>query len=440
MASVCVSFRAAVVAVATVGLLAAGAAPAAAIPWDVGGAIPPSRTPAPDRPDPECGQSYANDAPLAVAPRMRFGVGPRLAGEGGAGNATPLVGEDAGKRDAALRELKGDRFLAVRLNRLFMADGSRGIARFKALADRFARLDLDVELQVRYHPRPADDGDIGKWLAFVRKVVRSFGPNEHVTGLQITNEVNLRVSPNTSDGFYRRSARALVSGVIAAKRESLRRGYRHQRIGFNYAWRFGDRNDAGFWNAVGRLGGARLRRATDWVGIDIYPGTFVPTLPQVVHLGDAFLEGLAQMRECYMPKAGFTRATPLRIEETGFPTGPGRPGEQTQARAVAQLVKTAVAFRGTYAISDFRFFGLRDNNSMGPDFQSFFGLLRDDYSRKPAFGAYRDLIAHYGAPDRLLTGPGRPRCPGGTRRSTRAACAARASTSASAARPRRVRR
>ncbi len=307
-------------------MLAFAAAPAGAIPWDVGGAIPASRTPAPDRPDPECRQSYANDAPRS-GPPLRFGVGPRLAGESGTGNATPLVREDAGKRDAALRSLKGDRFLAVRLNRLFMADESRGIARFKALADRFGALGLDVKLQVRYHPRQADDGNLDKWPAFVRKVVRTFGPNEHVTGLQITNEVNLRASPNTSDGFYRRSLRALVSGVIAAKRESLRRGYRHQRIGFNYAWRFGDRNDAGFWDAVGRLGGARLRRATDRVGIDLYPGTFVPTLPQVVHLGDAFLEGLAQMRECYMPRAGFTPATPLRIEETGFPTarrGPAR--------------------------------------------------------------------------------------------------------------------
>ena len=103
------------------------------------------------------------------------------------------------------------------------------------------------------------------------------------------------------------------------------------------------------------------------------------------------------MRECYMPRAGFTPATPLRIEETGFPSGPARPGEAAQARAVSELVKAAVAYRGTYGISDLRFFGLRDNNSTGPTFQSFFGLERDDYSLKPAFGAYRRLIARYGA-------------------------------------------
>ena len=320
--------------------------------------------------------------------------------------------ENPRKADAALRELKGDRFFAVRLNRLFMADGARGIAHFKRLADRFTRLGLEVELQVRYHPRAADDGDIAKWLKFVRRVVRAFGPNRHVTGLQITNEVNLTVSPNTSDGAYKDAVRALVAGVIAAKRESLRRGYRQQRIGFNYAWRFGDENDARFWDAVGRLGGAKLRRATDWVGLDIYPGTYVPALSRIADPGDAFVEGLAQMRECFMPKAGFTRATPMRIEETGFPTGPGRP-EALQAKVVRAFVKAAVAYRGTYAISDFRFFGLRDNNSAGPTFQSYFGLLRDDYARKPAFAVYRDLVARYGAPDAGARRPGR-RWPGGS--------------------------
>ncbi len=377
--------------------IALGAAqPAAAIPWDVGGAIPARSTPAPARPDPLCLQSYADDA-RAKGPRLRFGIGPRLAGEAGAGQTTPLVPEDFAKRDAALVELKGDRFLAVRLNRLFMAGGSKGIKQFKELADRFTKLGIEVELQVRYHPADADNGNIDKWLAFVRKVIRTFGPNKLVTGFQITNEVNLTFSPNTSDGAYERAVRALVRGVIEAKRESRRRGYDWQKIGFNYAWRFGDRSDAGFWDAVGRLGGAKLRRYTDWVGVDIYPGTYVPALSQVVNLGDAFLEGIAQVRECYMPKAGFTRATPLRIEETGYPTGPGRPDEAAQARAVSELVKTANNYRGTYGISDFRFFGLRDNNSEGSNFQSFFGLLRDDYSPKPAYGVYRDLIARYGA-------------------------------------------
>jgi hypothetical protein len=381
-------------------LIATGAVatPAPAIPWDRGGAIPPSRTPPPSRPDPGCLESYANDRP-APGPRVRFGVGPRLAGESGVGQTVPSVAEDVEKRDAALRRLADQRFFAVRLNRLFMEDGSAGIRRFKRLARHFSRMGFEVELQVRYHPAQGDDGNIAKWLRFVRRVVREFGPMRRVTGLQITNEVNIAFSPNTSDGAYRRSLEALVRGVVAAKRESLRRGYAHQTVGFNFAWRFVEDADAAFWAALGRRGGRRLRRHTDWVGIDIYPGSWTPGVffpAPIADFGDAFLEGIAQTRECYMPKAGFGSSVPLRIEETGYGTGPGR-SEADQATATGEFARAAHRYRGTYNISDFRFFGLRDNNSAGPSFQQHLGLLRDDYSEKAAFDVLRRAIAGYGA-------------------------------------------
>jgi hypothetical protein len=371
------------------------AAPASALPWDVGGAIPPKRTPPAVRPDPLCEQSYANDRPRG-GPRLRFGIGPRLAGEAGTAQTTPLVPEDRAKRDAALERLKGRSSLTVRLNRLFESDGERGIRRFAAMARHYRRLGIDVELQVRYHPRAADNGDVAHWLAFVRRVVRRFGPMPNVTGVQIANEVNLAISPNTSDGAFTHARLALVRGVIAAKRLASRLGYRQLTVGFNYAWRFDAQADAAFWTAIGRLGGRAFRRAVDWVGIDSYPGTFIPSQAQVVHLGDAFLESVAQVRECYMPKAGFGRRTPIRIEETGWPTGPGRL-EQMQNAAVKAIVLTAIRYRGTYGITDLRWFNLRDNNSHGPNLQSYFGLLRDDYRPKPAFGTYRRLIARYGS-------------------------------------------
>ena len=381
-------------------LIATGAVatPAAAIPWDRGGAIAPSRTPAPSRPDPGCLESYANDRPAPGA-RVRFGVGPRLAGESGVGQTVPTVPGDVEKRDVALRRLGDERFFAVRLNRLFMEDGGAGILRFKRLARHFARMGFEVELQVRYHPAPVDDGNIAKWLRFVRRVVREFGPLRRVTGLQITNEVNIAFSPNTSDGAYRRSVEALIRGVVAAKRESLRRGFDHQEVGFNFAWRFVEDADAGFWEALGRRGGRRLRRHTDWVGIDIYPGSWAPGVffpAPIIDFGDAFVEGIAQTRECYMPKAGFGSRVPLRIEETGYGTGPGR-SEADQATATGEFARAAHRYRGTYNISDFRFFGLRDNNSAGPSFQQHLGLLRDDYGEKPAFDVLRRAIARYGA-------------------------------------------
>jgi exo-beta-1,3-glucanase (GH17 family) len=95
--------------------------------------------------------------------------------------------------------------------------------------------------------------------------------------------------------------------------------------------------------------------------------------------------------------AGFSSRTPIRIEETGWPTGAGR-SLAAQNRALQAIVGTVNAFRGTYHITDLRWFDLRDNNSRGMSVESHFGLLRDDYSPKPAFTTYRRLITRWGAP------------------------------------------
>jgi hypothetical protein len=376
--------------------LAVGPAAAWAIPWDVGGAIPPSRTPPPTRPDPLCLQSYADD-PARGGPPITFGIGPGVAGQSGAAQTTPVVAQRPALRDATIRRLAGRRAFVLRLNRLFESGGRRAIAQFAALARHYGRLGVQVEIQVRYHPTAAENGDIPRWLQFVKRAVRTFGPMRSVTGLQITNEVNVSFSPNTSDGGYRNAETALIRGVIAAKTLARRLHYRQLKIGFNYAWRFDPKADGAFWNTLRTQGGAALRRATDWVGVDIYPGTYVPPQPTTVNLGDALLEGLAQVRKCYMPLGGFTRRTPIRIEETGWPTGPGRT-EAAQDQALRAIVGTVHAYRGTYHITDFRWFDLRDNNSHGPSFESYFGLLRDDYTAKPAFATYRRLIARWGAP------------------------------------------
>ncbi len=53
-------------------------------------------------------------------------------------------------------------------------------------------------------------------------------------------------------------------------------------------------------------------------------------------------------------------------------------------------------YSGTLGVTDYRYFNLRDNNSAGPDLFDAVGLLRDDYSRKPAFGVFRHAIAGFG--------------------------------------------
>jgi hypothetical protein len=50
----------------------------------------------------------------------------------------------------------------------------------------------------------------------------------------------------------------------------------------------------------------------------------------------------------------------------------------------------------TLGVTDLRYFNLRDNRPNGSDLFDDVGLLRSDYSPKPAFGVYRSLIGDLG--------------------------------------------
>ena len=54
--------------------------------------------------------------------------------------------------------------------------------------------------------------------------------------------------------------------------------------------------------------------------------------------------------------------------------------------------------RAQYNISGYRWFDLRDADSANPSFESQYGLLRDDYTPKPAFAVFADLVSSLGAP------------------------------------------
>ena len=80
----------------------------------------------------------------------------------------------------------------------------------------------------------------------------------------------------------------------------------------------------------------------------------------------------------------------------------GALSDAQQAAALQELVTAAHQYSGTFGITDYRWFNLRDSTSSGPStlvgvtFSSD-GLLRDDYTAKPSFAAYRTLIAKLGA-------------------------------------------
>ena len=119
---------------------------------------------------------------------------------------------------------------------------------------------------MRYHPSPEQEGNIAAWVEHVREVVRRFGPNRRVIALQITNEVNISYSPDSSDGSYEGARDALVQGVIAASDEARRRGHSQLKIGFNWAYRQDPATEQSFWQGLRDRGGPAFVRPSSGSG------------------------------------------------------------------------------------------------------------------------------------------------------------------------------
>jgi hypothetical protein len=339
----------------------------------------------------------ADPPPLDAPPhRLRFGITPLAAGSAGA-NQVPPKPEDP---QAALRELErlqpGHRQLVLRLNRMLMSDGEAGVRRYAALVDDYARAGFDSELQVRYHPAPAEVGDMSAWQRYVETAVDILGQRPAVKDLTITNEVNFPISPNTSDGSYAGALQAIVTGVVAARRELDRIGRPDIELGLSFAWRWLPTSDADFWRQLGALGTPEFRRALDYVGLQLYPGLVWPPTSPPAAAGDDTLEALTLLRQCYMPRAGLGRDVDLWVTENGYASNLGRI-ESDQKLALGSTLDAIHRYSGTLGVTDYRWFNLRDNDSSGSDLFAGVGLLRDDYSPKPAFATYRSAIARIGA-------------------------------------------
>jgi hypothetical protein len=331
---------------------------------------------------------------------LRFGIYP--GGPVGSVNPkAPQRPEDPAKRLATLQALAGSSPFVVRLYSAWTGDASADDV--GGWLDRqmagYTTAGLEVELVVRYKPAQADPGTAPAAFAdYVRGIARRYGSDSSFVSLQVTNEANLPGAPDASDGAFAGAAEAVVKGVIAAKEESLQDGYRQLRIGFS--WGYDERPEAStnFWATLGRLGGRRFVDAVDWVGLDSYPGTWVPQIPRS-NLAPGLAargvkESVRSLRDCLMPLAGLGNATAIHIAENGFPTGAGR-SEETQSRVLAAMVRSVDAIRATYGVTDYRWFDLRDSSSADPSIESQYGITRDDYSPKAAFATYRDLIARY---------------------------------------------
>jgi hypothetical protein len=139
------------------------------------------------------------------------------------------------------------------------------------------------------------------------------------------------------------------------------------------------------------LAGRGSPRPADYAGLDMYPDVFGP------RLGLGELDGavgwlLGTFRQQVLPIAGMGPAVPIRVCENGWPTGPGRSPER-QADVLETVVRAVHARRAEFGVTHWELFTLRDADSSSDDMFHQFGVVRDDYSPKPAFARLCALLA-----------------------------------------------
>ncbi|MFI0718834.1 hypothetical protein [Streptomyces sp. NPDC021224] len=307
-----------------------------------------------------------------------FGIYPGAALGGETGLIAPARPDDPRRIADALDTLQGD--AGTFLVRAYRAFGDPGLPDTPADPASYATRGRALDLVLTFRD---PHGDVDGWLDFVSETVRTDGA--HLARLQIAEEPNANLP--VLDGSTPHVKEAVVRGVTAAKQAARLAGH-DIAVGFNAVPTF-DPDDS-FWPGLGRLADDAFHQALDYVGLDFFPDVFRP-LPagQLPGAVGAVLDGF---RGDALPRAGIGPRVPIVVTETGWPTGPGR-SEERQAEVVAEVVRTVHERRTVDNITGYTYFGLRDADTSGPGLFHGFGLLRDDYTSKPAFDTYRRLVA-----------------------------------------------
>ncbi|ADB53499.1 glycoside hydrolase family protein [Conexibacter woesei] len=340
-------------------------------------------------PAPVCNQAAAPDPWWGVtAPPLVFGtvIGTgTYATELGMGAGAP---DRPAKIERALDRLQGgSKPFIVKASSWFNDAGDRGaIGDFPANPVQYTTATRRLEVVLWFNSKSRDRAG---WVRYVRAKVRELAP--HAATFVIGEEANVPLGPP----WGLMPVEAIVDGVLAAKDELRRMGNNRTKVGFNAAESIAPDGGRSFFDEIRRVGNRDFRRAVDFVGLDAYPGAFGPYVPGFDYRAE-MARALRNARYCLIRAAGFPDSMPLHVTENGFGTGGDRSAE-AQVEALGQLIKAVHDYRGVYNIRAYEQWGLRDDRSdLGDPFVAL-GLLRDDYTPKPSFDLYRNLIRTLGA-------------------------------------------
>jgi hypothetical protein len=333
----------------------------------------------------------------SAGPGLRFGVYP-WAAAGAVSQVAPQLADDPLKALAAVKALQGSRSMTVHLYGQYTGVDSTEADALVSDATWWSANGVRVEMVLRY--RPAQTTVAAGYVPWVRAVSARLAALPGVAAIQIGNEANNTGSAAAADGAYPGAVDAIALGVPAARQAVVAAGRPDVKIGFNWAAGMSPCKTEPFWSQLRQLGGTAFTSAVGWVGIDVYPGTWsapsMSTNPTASQIGASITNSLRCLRTKHMVTAGLSSAATITVAETGYPTDATR-SEATQAAALRAIIASVQSVQQTYGVTDLRWFSLRDANTASLQLENGYGLLRDDYSPKPAFAAYQQIIATQGS-------------------------------------------
>jgi hypothetical protein len=320
-----------------------------------------------------------------VTAPLVFGVFP-LGIAGGPDGVAAGPPDDFSAIGRAVQELQGEsRALLPRMYVSWSGAGSTAAVNAQIVALTAGGVPWDLVLCYR-----DPSGDVAAWAVFVAQVVERHG--RKLSAVQVTGEANLTRAGAAADGAFPGARDALVQGVLAGAAAKRATGAT-AAVGFAVVPDI-DPAASGFWTEVRECGGPSFAAAVDYAGIDIYPDVFGPRV-SIDALPGTVERLLRDFRERDLATAGIPSLVPIRICENGWPTGPDRP-EQQQAAVLEAIIRTVDRLRAELNVTHWQLFTLRDADSSKDDLFHRFGVLRSDYSPKPAFHTLRRLITELG--------------------------------------------
>ena len=255
-----------------------------------------------------------------------------------------------------------------------------------------------IDLALRYVPSSGHNGDVTGFAQYVAAMVAHFAKDPSVVYFQVSNEANSSFNAAASDGAYKYAVNALVAGIEAGAVAKARTGSQ-VRLGFNWFSSFGPQMDQTFFRSIGHLGGKRFASAVNWVGIDLYPGTYVPhTLPAPGsgHLASTAATDVAQavdnLRTNLMPLAGLGSHVPIGISEIGWTTSPPTRSLAEQAELVKAFMTGACSVAVRDNLQFVQWFKLANTiqSTAASPFDE--GLMSAGFTPNPGFTDYQAVI------------------------------------------------